>query len=163
MRFEGVHHIPRCGRLLVVPNHVTYADRVLASIPIRRPVHYMAWSALSRVPGLAWLIRRLRAFPVDIEAADAGAARTAVRLLNAGEVVMIFPEAGRSQDGRGQRFRAGAFRMACSLGVPVMPVTIVGGHESWPPGRRLPRPGRLTIAYHPLVAPPSHRAVYDRA
>ena len=49
---------------------------------------------------------------------------------------MIFPEAGRSLDGRVQRFRAGAFRLACSLGVPVMPVTIVGGHECWPPGRR---------------------------
>ena len=114
IRFEGVQHIPPSGALLVVPNHVTYADPVLASIPIRRAVHYMAWNALFRVPGLSWLIRRLRAFPVDIEAADAGAARTAVRLLNAGEVVMIFPEAGRSQDGRVQRFRAGAFRMAPS-------------------------------------------------
>ena len=35
-----------------------------------------------------------------------------------------------------------------------MPVTIIGGHESWPPGRRLPRPGRLTIVYHPVIAPP---------
>ena len=136
---------------------------MLASIPIRRAVHYMAWNALFRVPGLAWLIRRLRAFPVDIEAADAGATRTAVRLLNAGEVVMIFPEAGRSQDGRVQRFRPGAFRMACSLGVPVMPVTIIGGHECWPPGRRLPRPGRLTIVYHPVVAPPSDLDVKEAA
>ena len=35
-----------------------------------------------------------------------------------------------------------------------MPVTIIGAHESWPPGRRLPRPGRLTIVYHPVIAPP---------
>jgi 1-acyl-sn-glycerol-3-phosphate acyltransferase len=33
-------------------------------------------------------------------------------------------------------------------------VTIIGAHESWPPSRRLPRPGRLTIVYHPLIAPP---------
>jgi 1-acyl-sn-glycerol-3-phosphate acyltransferase len=163
IRFQGVHHIPRSGPLLIVPNHVTYADPVLATIPVRRPVHYMAWNALFRVPGLAWLIRRLRAFPVDIDAADAGAARTAVRLLNAGEVVMIFPEAGRSQDGRVQRFRPGAFRMACSLGVPVMPVTIIGGHECWPPAKRLPRPGRLTIIYHPLIAPPSDLDVKEAA
>ncbi len=155
IRFEGVHHVPRSGPLLIVPNHVTYADPVLATIPVRRRVHYMAWNALFRVRGLAWLIRRLRAFPVDIEGADAGATRTAVRLLHAGEAVMIFPEAGRSQDGRVQRFRLGAFRLACSLGVPIMPVTIIGGHESWPPDRRLPRPGRLTIIYHPVIAPPA--------
>jgi 1-acyl-sn-glycerol-3-phosphate acyltransferase len=153
IRFEGVHHIPTSGPLLIVANHVTYADPVLATIPVRRPVHYMAWNALFRVPGLAWMIRRLRAFPVDIDAADTGATRTAVRLLSAGEAVMIFPEAGRSNDGRMQRFRLGAFRMACSLSVPIMPVTIIGGHESWPPSRRLPRPGRLTIIYHPVVAP----------
>jgi 1-acyl-sn-glycerol-3-phosphate acyltransferase len=163
IRFEGVHHVPRSGPLLIVPNHVTYADPVLATIPVRRRVHYMAWNALFRIRGLAWLIRRLRAFPVDIDGADAGATRTAVRLLHAGEAVMIFPEAGRSQDGRVQRFRLGAFRLACSLGVPIMPVTIIGGHESWPPDRRLPRPGRLTIIYHPVIAPPANADVKGAA
>jgi 1-acyl-sn-glycerol-3-phosphate acyltransferase len=67
---------------------------------------------------------------------------------------MIFPEAGRTPDGRLQRFRPGAFRLACALKVPVRPVTIQGGHDSWPPGRTLPRPGRLSIIYHPVVSPP---------
>ncbi|MCI0545665.1 MAG: 1-acyl-sn-glycerol-3-phosphate acyltransferase [Candidatus Rokubacteria bacterium] len=154
IRFQGVEHIPATGPLIIAPNHVTYADPPLVSIPVRRPVYYMAWNALFRVPLFGWLIRRLRAFPVDIESADPRAAREAVRLLQAGEAVMIFPEAGRSPDGRLQRFRAGAFRLACSLGAPVLPVTITGGHECWPPGRILPRPGRITIRYHPVVHPP---------
>ena len=153
IRFEGMQHIPAAGPLLIVPNHVTYADPVLVSIPVRRPVHYMAWNALFDVPGLAWLIRRLRAFPVEIESADPRAAREAVRLLQSDAAVMIFPEAGRSPDGRLARFKPGAFRLACTLGVPVLPVTIVGGHDSWPPGRILPRPGRLAITYHPVVVP----------
>jgi len=155
LRFEGVEHIPRSGPLIIAANHVTYADPVLISIPVRRPVHYMAWDQLFRVPGLAWLIRRLRAFPVDLEAADRRATREAVRLLHRGEAVMIFPEGGRSLDGRLQRFKSGAFRLACSLDVPVLAVTIVGGHESWPPGRVLPRPGRLRIIYHPVMHPPA--------
>ena len=159
VRFEGVPHIPPSGPLIIVPNHVTYADPVLVSIPVRRPVYYMAWNVLFGVPGLAWLIRRLRAFPVEIESADPKAAREAVRLLQAGAAVMIFPEGGRSPDGRLQPFKPGAFRLACSLGVPLLPVTIVGGHESWPPGRTLPRPGRLTITYHPLITPPASRDV----
>ena len=153
IRFEGTEHIPAAGPLLIVPNHVTYSDPVLVSIPVRRPVHYMAWNALFHIPGLAWLIRRLRAFPVELESADPRATREAVRLLQSGAAVMIFPEGGRSLDGRLGRFKPGAFRLACSLGVPLLPVTIVGGHESWPPGRVLPRPGRLTITYHPVVLP----------
>jgi 1-acyl-sn-glycerol-3-phosphate acyltransferase len=155
VRFVGTEHIPRDGPLIIVPNHVTFADPPLVSIPIRRPIYYMAWDALFRVPVLSPLIRMLRAFPVDIDSADPRATREAVRLLDAGAAVMIFPEAGRSVDGRLGRFKLGAFRLACSRGVPVLPVTIVGGHECWPPGRALPRPGRLTIVYHPLAAPPA--------
>ena len=79
------------------------------------------------------------------------ATREAVRLLQAGEAVLIFPEGGRSHDGRLQPFKPGAFRLACSLGVPVLPVTLVGGYEAWPAHRRLPRPGRISIIYHPLM------------
>ena len=153
IRFEGTEHIPPDGPLLITPNHVTFADPPLVSIPFRRPIHYMAWDRLFDIPGLAWLIRRLRAFPVDIEASDPRATRAAVRLLDDGHVVMIFPEAARSPDGTLQRFKLGAFRLACARRVPVLPVTIVGGHESWPPGRILPRPGRLTIVFHPVITP----------
>ncbi len=163
VRFEGVRSIPATGPLIIVSNHVTYADPVLVSIPVRRPVHYMAWNALFSVPGLAWLIRRLRAFPVEVESSDPKATREALRLLQAGEVVMIFPEGGRSPDGRLQRFKPGAFRLACSLGIPMLPVTIVGGHESWPPGRIFPRPGRLTITYHAPITPPASQDVKEAA
>jgi 1-acyl-sn-glycerol-3-phosphate acyltransferase len=154
IRLEGVEHIPQDGPLIIAPNHVTYADPVLVCIPIRLPVHFMAWDALFEVPGFGWLIRRLRAFPVQLESTDPRSTREAVRLLQSGSTVMIFPEAARSPDGRLQRFRPGAFRLACSLKVPVLPVTILGGHDSWPPGRVLPRPGRVSIVYHPVISPP---------
>ena len=137
---------------MITPNHQTYADPPLVTIPIRRPVFYMAWSRLFNVPGFGWFIRRLRAFPVQIESADARATREVVRLLQADEAVMIFPEGERSRDGGVGRFKPGAFRLAVSLSAPILPVTIDGGHESWPPGRMLPRPARITITYHPLVA-----------
>jgi 1-acyl-sn-glycerol-3-phosphate acyltransferase len=123
------------------------------SIPIPRPVHYMAWNALFGIPLFGWMIRRLRAFPVDIEAADPRAAREAVRLLQDGAAVMIFPEGGRSTDGAVGRFKPGAFRLAVALDVPVLPVTIAGAWEAWPPSRALPRPRPVSITYHPL-----HRA-----
>lgn len=153
IRFEGVHHIPLEGPLIIAPNHVTYADPPLVSIPVRRPIYYMAMRPLFEVRGLGWLIRLARAFPVELEMADTRATREAVRLLQAGAAVMIFPEAGRSPDGRLGHFKPGAFRLAASLGVPVLPVTIVGGHAAWPPHRKLPRPGRITIVYHPPLAP----------
>jgi 1-acyl-sn-glycerol-3-phosphate acyltransferase len=154
LQLRGVEHIPTAGPLVVTPNHQTYADPPLVTIPIRRRVYYMAWRRLFDVPGLGGLIRLLRAFPVDLDGRDPGAVREARRLLDAGAVVMIFPEGGRSADGSLGRFLPGAFRLAATVGVPVLPVTIDGGHEAWPPGRMLPRPRRITITYHtPLTAP----------
>jgi 1-acyl-sn-glycerol-3-phosphate acyltransferase len=154
IRLEGVQNIPPEGPLIIAPNHVTYADPVMVWIPVRLTVHFMAWDALFDVRGLSWLIRRLRAYPVQLESADPRAIRETVRLLRAKRAVMIFPEGGRAIDGRLQRFHHGAFRLACSLNVPVLPVTILGGHDAWPPGRALPKPGRLSIVYHPVIVPP---------
>ena len=167
LRLVGVEHIPRDGPVVITPNHQTYADPPLVSIPVRRPVFYMAWSRLFQIPVFGNVIRLLRAFPVQIESSDPRATREAVRLLQAGEAVMIFPEGGRSLDGRIGRFKPGAFRLAVNVGVPVLPVTIAGGHQSWPPGRALPRRGRITITYHPLLHPgrelEPRRAAHDLA
>jgi len=151
LRLRGVENIPAEGPLLITPNHQTYADPPLITIPFRCPVYYMAWDALFEVPGLAWMMRRLRAFPVALDNADPKAIRQTVRLLDAGAAVMIFPEGGRSPDGRLQHFKLGAFRLAVAHGVPILPVTLAGGSDSWPPDRLLPRPGRVTVSYHPVL------------
>ena len=153
LELRGADRIPLTGAVIIAPNHQTYADPPLVTIPVHRPVFYMAWDRLFRIPLLGWFIRRLRAFPVDIDARDSRATREVVRLLRAGEAVMIFPEGERSLDGQVAAFKMGAFRLAASLEVPVLPVTITGGHEAWPPRRLLPRRGRMTITYHPLVRP----------
>jgi 1-acyl-sn-glycerol-3-phosphate acyltransferase len=153
LQLVGIDNIPQSGAVIIAPNHQTYADPPLVSIPVRRPVYYMAWDRLFEIPGLNWMIRRLRAFPVRLESRDPRAAREAVRLLEGGEALMIFPEGGRSPDGRVQPFKPGAFRLAVALNVPVLPVTIDGGTRAWPPGQLFPRRGHIRITYHPLVVP----------
>jgi 1-acyl-sn-glycerol-3-phosphate acyltransferase len=151
LELRGVEHIPATGAVIIAANHETYADPALVTIPIRRPVYYMAWKRLFAIPGLGWWIRRLRAFPVDIEARDSRATREMIRLLKSDEAVMIFPEGERSRDGHVAAFKPGAFRLAASLSVPILPVTITGGHDAWPPGQTFPRPGRVSITYHRMV------------
>ncbi len=64
---------------------------------------------------------------------------------------MIFPEAGRGNpDGSMKKFKAGAVRMALDAGVPILPVTIRGGHRVWPASYRFPRLMAVEIVYHPL-------------
>jgi 1-acyl-sn-glycerol-3-phosphate acyltransferase len=153
LELAGINNIPASGPIIITPNHQTYADPALVSIPVRRRVYYMAWSRLFDIPLFSWFIRRLRAFPTRIDSADPSSTREAVRLLQAGHVVMIFPEGERTHTGSVERFKPGAFRLAASLGVPVLPVTIAGGHAAWPPGQVFPRRGRIRISYHPVLTP----------
>src|SRR5262249_39558102 len=121
IRLEGTQHIPTAGPLIIAPNHVTFADPVLVCIPIRFAVHFMAWDALFKIPGFAWLIRRLRAFPTQIDSADPRSTREAVRLLQAGQALMIFPGGGPQPDGLAAWFRPGAVRRPWAVQVPAPP------------------------------------------
>ena len=40
--------------------------------------------------------------------------------------------------------------MALEAGVPILPVTIRGGHRVWPAGFRFPRFAPVQVIYHPL-------------
>jgi 1-acyl-sn-glycerol-3-phosphate acyltransferase len=157
-----VEHVPETGAVVIAPNHVSFMDPILVTIPVRRALHYMALEPFFRVRGLGGLMRWARAFPVQEGEPDGPAVRRALRLLRQGEPLVIFPEGGRSPDGRLQPFRPGAFRLALAAGAPVVPVTIVGAFEAWPVGRRLPRPGRVTITYHRALDASAVEAVADR-
>ena len=151
IEFHGVENVPLDGPCIITPNHVTFADPVWITIPIKRQVNYMAWDKMFAVPVLGFLMRAFGAFPVNPDAADASAQREALNRLKGECALVIFPEGGRAKTGRIEPFKMGAFRLALAHGIPIIPVTIEGGYKIWPVGKWLPRPGRLTITYHPMV------------
>lgn len=152
INFDGVENIPSEGACIITPNHVTYADPIWITIPIRRRIYYMAWDKPFRIPVLGLLMRMFGAFPVNLDvAADASAQKEAIELLKKGRALVMFPEGGRTRTRKLMPFKMGAFRLALAHGVPIVPVSIRGADEIWPVGRILPRPGRLTVTYHPPI------------
>lgn len=152
IEFHGVENIPSDGACIITPNHATYADPIWITIPVRRRVYYMAWDKPFRIPVLGLMMRNFGAFPVNLDiAADASAQREAIELLRKGHALVMFPEGGRTRTGKLMPFKMGAFRLAVAHGVPIVPVSIKGAGKIWPVGQMLPRPGKLTITYHPPI------------
>lgn len=152
LRFEGRENIPSEGGLIIASNHQAYLDPFLISIPIKRPVRYLAWNVALRWPLIGRLMRVLGAWPLQLEGSDPAAIRRSLQWLRNGGAVMIFPEGGRGRpDGTMVRFKAGAVRMALEAGVPILPVTIRGANHVWPIGRWLPRRGKVQIVYHQVM------------
>ena len=144
----GEERIPAEGGVVVAANHPSYLDPVLLSLQVARPIRFMAWDALFRVPLLGAVIRAFGAFPVDVRRGQGREAYARAReLVAAGEVVGIFPEGKRTDTGEIDRFRPGIGMIASRLEVPVVPVRIEGLekvlHHTW----RMARPGRVRVAF----------------
>ena len=153
IRFEGVEHIPAAdaGGLIIAANHQTYVDPFWISIPIKRPIRYLAWSEAFKWPLLGRLMELFGAWPLQVEGSDPAAIRRSLQWLRDGGAVVIFPEGERAcSDGEMKKFKAGAARMALEANVPILPVTIRGAHRVWPRGWRFPRLNQIEIVYHSL-------------
>ena len=148
---SGREHIPDSGGVLLIANHTSYADPPIAGPACPRPVSFMAKAELFRIPIFSALIRRTHAFPVQRGAADQHALRRAVRLLQRGQVLLIFPEGKRSADGRLQPFEPGAAFIALASGAAVVPMAIDGADRLLPRGKPILLPGQLRLRFGPPV------------
>ena len=150
--YSGLENIPRTGGVIIASNHQTYLDPMWMALPIRREIRYLAWSESFDWPIVGKAIGLLGAWPIQIKKADRTAIRRSRQWVKGGGAVVIFPEGGRCQpDGALLPFEAGAARMALESNVPILPITIRGGHRAWPKGSRLPRLGKkVELVYHPL-------------
>src|SRR5438094_1346711 len=64
LKVYGRENVPKTGGVLLLPNHQSFLDPVLIAVYLNRPMSYLARSGLFENNYFAWLIRRLRAFPI---------------------------------------------------------------------------------------------------
>jgi 1-acyl-sn-glycerol-3-phosphate acyltransferase len=157
----GEEKIPVTGGAVVSANHPSYLDPILLSLQVKRPILFMAWDALFRVPLLGGLVRLFGAFPVDARPGRGREAyESAKALVREGNLVGIFPEGKRSRAGwMEEELRAGAARLALETGVPLVPATIRGAFRAWPYFRALPEPAKIHVRYHDPIDPAPFRSM----
>src|SRR6185295_9209181 len=157
----GEELVPDKGPAIVAANHPSYLDPVLLSLQVRRPIRFMAWEGLFRVPVLGTVIRAFGAFPVDTKKGQGRKAyEEAKALVLAGEVVGMFPEGKRSRTAWMEpALREGVARLAWETGAPLVPATITGAFRAWPYFQRLPEPARIRVRYHEPIDPTPYRAL----
>ena len=129
-RVEGA--VPKQGGVLVAANHASYFDIPLLGCGMFRRAWYLGRSDLF-IPGLKVILRWLGWIPLNLGRLDRKAIDQAIALIKAGEVVVIFPEGGRSLDGR-------------------LPAYLKGTFDVLPAGAKRPRFHPVSVSFGPPLS-----------
>ena len=122
------------GSVILAMNHQSYLDPPLAGTACDRAVYFLARRTLLDVPLLGWLLPKLNVIPVNQEGIDRSALKGLIRVLKAGNAVLVFPEGSRTVDGKLQPAEPGLGLVIAKTLAPVVPMRIFGAHEALPRG-----------------------------
>ena len=130
IRTTGLEQIPARGPALVICNHISYADALVLSAAIPRPMRFVMEAAIFRIPVANLVFRGMKAIPIATRDEDPAvreeAFRQVIQELANGQLVCIFPEGRLTADGAIGEFRPGLLRILKEKPVPVVPVAISG-------------------------------------
>jgi long-chain acyl-CoA synthetase len=87
----------------------------------------------------------LNLFPLPREAGFRRSFAYAGEAVDRGYSVLVFPEGRHTVDGKMNPFRAGIGLLAINLGIPVLPMRIVGLFEVVQAGRKFAKPGEIRV------------------
>lgn len=151
LRVDGLEHLPSSGPYLIAANHHNYLDGIVLGVTVPEPISFLVMPRVWRATPLHPMFHRnIRSIPIDLERADVGALRRALRSLQEGRVVGIFPEGPFSVRGQLEPGLPGVALLALRSGVPVIPAGIRGTYEALA-GRRgyIPRRAALSVRFGP--------------
>jgi 1-acyl-sn-glycerol-3-phosphate acyltransferase len=151
---EGQENIDLERSYVVVANHLSTLDIMAAFLAIRLPIRFLAKTELFKIPLFAQGMRAVGMVEVDRQARGAVHAtvnRQAKELIAKKRSLIIYPEGTRPRNGVMKRFKKGAFTMAVAAQLPVLPMTIHGSYEAFPPGKPWVYGGPIQIVIDPPI------------
>ncbi len=129
--YHRLHHdhidLPAAGPALVVSNHISGLDPLLMIAASRRPLRFIIAREEYERRGLHWLFEAIGCIPVDRSSRPEQALRAALRALQDGEVVALFPHGRIHLDNHPPRkLKGGVAWLARRAKCQVIPVRVEG-------------------------------------
>ena len=165
MRVEGAERLPETGGYVLAPSHRSMMDIPFLSVITTRRIRFMGKVEAFKIPVLSSIFRALGGFPVARDGTDRKAVRDSMAMLQAGDILAVFPEGTRQRGPKIQPLQPGAAYLALRAGVPIVPIGIAGSEEILRAHKLpIPRFGRVAIVVgEPLRPPARDKSTVPRA
>ncbi|MDK8791548.1 acyl-phosphate glycerol 3-phosphate acyltransferase [Corynebacterium sp. HMSC22B11] len=165
---RGLDKPPADGPVIFASNHLAVMDSFYFPLVNKRQLTFLAKKEYFTTPGLVGAIQRWffsSVGQVPIDRADKGsqeaALQTALRVLEKGDALGMYPEGTRSPDGRLYRGKTGMARIALESGVKVYPVAMINTNKVNPIGSWIPRPYRCGVIVGDPIDPAEFKDAGD--
>jgi 1-acyl-sn-glycerol-3-phosphate acyltransferase len=145
------HPLPATGPAILVCNHTSGLDPLLIQSVVSRVVVWMMAKEYYDIKAMTWIFRAIDAIPVDRFTRDTASVRAALRQLQAGRVVGIFPEGRIERSRELMPFQTGVAMLAIKTGVQVYPAFLDGTQRNKTMLGSFLFPNRATLAFGPPV------------
>jgi len=149
VEWEGIERLRGQGPRVLVSNHESWFDVMALTAKLPWEYRFAIKKELEKVPlwGAAWQA----CGHISVDRHNRQAAIQSMERArqisgeNADTLIVFFPEGTRSPTGALQRFKKGAFVLALQLGVPVIPVAVIGGRQIMAKNTMKIRSGRMKV------------------
>ncbi|GCD81367.1 1-acyl-sn-glycerol-3-phosphate acyltransferase [Parageobacillus thermoglucosidasius] len=122
----GMKNFPKTGPVIVAANHTSNYDPVILFSIFNRKIHFLAKKELFQRRISNWFFQKLHAIPVDRQSGIViRPVRRALKVIENGGVLGIFPEGKRCKNGEIVKPKKGVAFLGIKTGAPVLPVAIV--------------------------------------
>lgn len=150
VKVSGNENIDKGRSYVVISNHQSLYDIFVIYGWLGIDIKWIMKKELAKIPGIGFGSRKVGHIFLDRSNSRVAleSLNEAKRKLVNGTSVVIFPEGTRSVTGKMGVFKKGAFKLALDLGLPILPITIIGTKDVLPTGTIALRPGKASMIIH---------------
>ena len=147
LKIKGLSNMHAHPVAVYASNHTSYMDTpvIFAALPFQFRI--LAKKELWPIAFIGWYLDRSGQIPINTANPHAtlSSLGVGVKALRSGTPLFVFPEGGRTSDGKLQPFLSGAAYLAIRAQVPLVPIALSGVYDLLPIHTRHLYPGELTI------------------
>jgi 1-acyl-sn-glycerol-3-phosphate acyltransferase len=159
---EGRDNVPSTGPLVLVANHVHVLDPIFVAFSLPRWITFVAKEELFHSLFLRLWLRWAGSLPLQRDGRVRDKQRileSARQALEEGLILGMFPEGGRSHDGKLRKGKPGSAVIASKTDVPVLPVGVIGTDKIHGISWLWKRPPVVVKIGKPFKLPPTNNKI----